>query len=119
MIVFALWGVILGLWQQLPGLSKDQTDCPYRVELMRERLETLMEPPPSRAWSESGTRPGSEAFEDFANLLRETHAACDDASPELAQKLERIDEIYARERDRRSAATAARVELSALQGSPR
>jgi hypothetical protein len=113
LIVFALWGVGLGLWQQLPGLPEDQTDCSYRVELMRTRLLALMDRSPSRADA------GSEADEDFANLLRETHAACGDASPELAHKLERIAEQYARERERRRQSAAARRELSALEGSPR
>jgi len=105
--------VALGLWQQLPNLPKDQTDCDYRVELMRTRLLALMDRSPLRADI------GSEAHNDFSNLLRETHAACGDASPELAHKLERIRELHARERDRRQQSAAARAELSALEGSPR
>jgi hypothetical protein len=110
LIVFALWGVGLGLWQQLPGLPEDQADCTYRVELMRTRLMALMDRSPSRADA------GSEADDDFANLLRETHAACGDASPDLAHKLERISDEHARERERRRQSAAARVELSALEG---
>ena len=100
----------VGLWQQLPGLPEDQADCTYRVELMRTRLMALMDRSPSRADA------GSEADDEFSNLLRETHAACDDASPELAHKLERISEEHARERERRQQSAAARVELSALEG---
>lgn len=100
----------LGLWQQIPGLSDDQADCPYRVELMRERLLALMDRSPSRADT------GPEADEDFANLLRETHAACRDASPETAHTLERITEAHARERERRQQSAAARTELRALEG---
>ncbi len=113
LIVFALWGVALGLWQQVPDLPPEQADCPYRVELMRDRLETLMDRPPSEA------SPGSEADQAFFNLLRETDAACADASPDLANKLERIAEIYARDRDRRREAAEARAMLSALEGSSR
>lgn len=113
LIAFALWGVALGLWQQAPSLSNDQADCTYRVELMRERLLTLMDRSPSRA------DVGSEAEDDFATLLRETHAACADASPELAHTLERITTHFDRERERRRQAAKARAELSALQGSSR
>ncbi|PRP97104.1 hypothetical protein ENSA5_34870 [Enhygromyxa salina] len=112
-IVFALWGVGVGLWQQSPGLPDDQADCSYRVELMRARLLALMDRSPSRADT------GTEADEDFANLLRETHAACGDASPDLLHKLERIDDEHARERERRRQSAAARAELSALEGFPR
>jgi hypothetical protein len=108
LIAFALWGVGMGLRQQIPGLPDDQADCPYRVELMRMRLLALMDRSP---WSA-----GNEADEDFANLLRETHAACGDASPETAHKLERIALHHARERERRRQAAAAREELSALEG---
>jgi hypothetical protein len=94
----------------MPGLSDDQADCPYRAELMRERLLALMDRSPSRAAA------GSEADDDFANLLRETHAACGNASPETAHKLERIAHQHARERDRRRQSAAAREELSALEG---
>lgn len=110
LIAFALWGVGLGLRQQIPGLPDDQADCPYRVELMRMRLLALMDRSPARADA------GSEADEDFANLLRETHAACGDASPEIAHKLERIAYQHARERERRRQSAAAREELSALEG---
>ncbi|MCA9680716.1 MAG: hypothetical protein KC457_00855 [Myxococcales bacterium] len=109
----------IGLWQQLSGLSADQTDCEYRTELMRERLMALMDRPISTSWRSEPGRVDLEAHDDFANLLRETHAACDDASPELAQKLDRIDEIFDRDRERRKDAAAARAELSALQGSSR
>ena len=109
----------LGLRQQIPGLPNDQADCPYRVELMRERLLALMDrsPPSSRRFAADWRADtGSEADEDFANLLRETHAACDDASPETAHKLERIAKHHARERERRRESAAARAELSALEG---
>ncbi|HVH98968.1 MAG TPA: hypothetical protein VM869_09665 [Enhygromyxa sp.] len=109
LIAFALWGVGMGLRQQIPGLPDDQADCPYRVELMRERLLALMDRSPR-------TATGSEADEDFANLLRETHEACGDASPETAHKLERIAHHAARERERRRQSAAAREELSALEG---
>lgn len=109
-----------GLWQQTLTLSNDQTDCNYRVELMRERLLALMDQSPSPRWlGADPTKANLEAHDDFANLLRETHAACDDASPELAQKLERIEAIHARERDRREDAAAARAELIALESSSR
>jgi hypothetical protein len=110
LIAFTLWGVGVGLRQQMPGLPDDQADCSYRVELMRDRLLALMDRTPSRADA------GSEADHDFANLLRETHAACGDASPELAHKLERIAKHHARERERRRQSAAARAELSALEG---
>lgn len=109
----------MGLRQQLPGLPDDQADCSYRVELMRLRLLALMDRSPSSAsrfavdWRADA---GSEADEDFANLLRETHAACGDASPETAHKLERLVHHHARERERRRQAAAAREELSALEG---
>ena len=103
----------LGLWQQIPSLPEDQADCNYRVELMRTRLIALMDRSPGRADA------GSEADDDFANLLRETQAACGDASPELAHKLERISQEYALERERRRQSAAARLELSALEGSSR
>jgi hypothetical protein len=77
---------------------------------MRERLLALMDRSPSRADA------GTEADEDFANLLRETHAACADASPDLAHTLERISDLHARERERRQQSAAARAELSALEG---
>lgn len=107
LIAFTLWGVGTGLRQQIPGLPDDQADCSYRVELMRERLLALMD---------RSADAGTEADEDFANLLRETHAACRDASPETAYTLERIAEHHARERERRQQSTAARAELSALEG---
>ena len=103
----------LGLWQQIPGLPEDQADCPYRVELMRSRLLALMDRSPSR----TATEP--EADQDFANLLRETHAACRDTSPELAHTLEQIAEHHDRERARRQESADARAELRALEGSPR
>ena len=102
----------LGLWQQIPGLPEDQADCPYRVELMRVRLLALLDRSPSRAGTET------EADDDFANLLRETHAACRDANPEVAHKLERIAEHHDRERARRQQSAEARAELRALEGSP-
>jgi hypothetical protein len=77
---------------------------------MRERLLALMDRSPSRADA------GTEADEDFANLLRETHAVCGDASPDTAHKLERIADLHARERERRRQSAAAREELSALEG---
>jgi hypothetical protein len=110
LIVFALWGVALGLWQQIPELPAEQADCSYRVELMRDRLETMMDRLPAQA------PPDSEADQVFANLLRETHVACADASPDLAIKLERINAIHARDRERRRETAAARAELSALEG---
>jgi hypothetical protein len=113
LIVFALWGVALGLWQQIPGSTTKQADCSYRLELMRDRLETLMDRLPEQA------NPDSEADQAFANLLRETHVACADASPDLANKLERISAIHARDRERRRERAAARAELSALEGSSR
>lgn len=113
LIIFALWGVGVGIWQQIPGLPEDQADCSYRVELMRTRLLALLDRSPLRAGA------GTEADEDFANLIRETRAACGDASPELAHKLERINDEHARERERRQQSAAARAELSALEGSPR
>ncbi|NVB41692.1 hypothetical protein G6O69_27900 [Pseudenhygromyxa sp. WMMC2535] len=120
MIVFALWGVAIGLWQQLPGLPADKIDCELRVELMQERLLALMDRPQPRNWLGSPTGGADpEAHDDFANLLRETHAACHDASPDVAHELERIDEFFVRERNRRKDASAAREELSALQGSSR
>jgi hypothetical protein len=67
-----------------------------------------------RSPSRADTEP--EADDDFSNLLRETHAACADASPDLAHKLERISDEHARERERRRQSAAARVELSALEG---
>lgn len=94
-------------------MPADQADCSYRVELMRERLETMMDRLPERA------PPDSEADQAFANLLRETHVACADASPDLAIKLERINAIHARDRERRRETASARAELSALEGSPR
>ena len=131
LIAFALWGVGMGLRQQVSGLPDDQADCSYRVELMRERLLALMDrsPPSSRRFPAGASRrfaigwaagwgadAGSEADEDFANLLRETHAACRDASPETAHTLERIAQHHARERERRQQSAAARAELSALEG---
>lgn len=116
LIAFALWGVGLGLRQQIPGLPDDQADCPYRVELMRMRLLALMDRSPVRLTADGRADAGSEADEDFANLLRETHAACGDASPEIAHKLERIAYQHARERERRRQSAAAREELSALEG---
>lgn len=103
----------LGLWQQIPGLPEDQADCTYRVELLRTRLMALMDRSPSRADKEP------EADDEFSNLLRETHAVCGDASPDLAHKLERISDEHARERERRRQSAAARVELSALEGRSR
>ena len=108
LIVFALWGVALGLWQQIPGLSPDQADCEYRVELMRERLVRLMDRSLKRSPADS------EADKAFANLLRETRAACADEHPDLAPVLERMDELHAQDRERRRRATEARSELQAL-----
>jgi hypothetical protein len=113
LIVFALWGVALGLWQQIPELPAEQADCSYRVELIRDRLETMMDRLPAQASADS------EADQAFANLLRETHVACADASPDLAIKLERISAIHARDRERRRETAAARAELGALEGSSR
>ena len=113
LIVFTLWGVGIGLWQQTPGLPEDQIDCDLRAELMRNRLLALMDRSPSRADT------GAEAHDDFSNLLRETHAACGDASPELAITLDRIQAQYDRERERRQLSAAAREELRAPEGSPR
>lgn len=108
----------LGLWQQIPGLPEDQADCHYRVELMRTRLIALMDRSPGwvPAWGPTRADAGSEADDDFAHLLRETQAACGDASPELAHKLERLSIEHARERERRQQSAAARRELSALEG---
>jgi len=111
---------VIGLWQQNSSLSKDQTDCSYRVDLLRERLLALMDSAPSPRWLGADTRQTNhEAHHDFSTLLRETHAVCDDASPKLAQKLERIEAIHDRERERRDDAAAARAELIALESSPR
>lgn len=100
---FVLTGALTGLRQQIPGLDSEDIDCDFRTEILRERLLNTMERPV-----------GARTEAAFANLLRETTAACADQDPELKHKLETIQGI-AEENDawrRRSA--EARATLRSL-----
>ena len=103
-VSWAAFGIFVGLAHQ--GLAPEPAvvACDYRVELIRDRLVSLHERPPS---------PG-EGPKDFSTLLRETRALCAGSDPAVLRKLARIEVLY-REFDERFIRHAdARQELLAL-----
>ena len=103
LITFSLWGVVAGLRQQVLGLPPESIDCPYRIQILRDRLLNSMER--SRLSAGSGTA--------FTQLLRETRAACT-SNPALQHKLEVIERIANEQETARRRAEVARDELRAL-----
>lgn len=107
-VAYAAVGIFVGLAQQDLAPRPAIVACDYRVELIRDRLISLHERPPSPG---EGT---VSSTSDFSTLLRETRALCAGTDPAVLRKLARIEVLY-REFDERSVRLAdARQELLAL-----
>lgn len=102
--VFVLAGIVTGLRQQLPDLEKSAIQCETRTRILRDRLVNTME----------RSKVSAEAEAAYANLLRETRAACADRSPELKRTLETIQGIANEAKAWRHRSARAQTELRAL-----
>ncbi len=108
-VAYAAFGIFVGLAQQDLAPRPALVACDYRVELIRDRLISLHERPPSPTGEGAAS-----STSDFSTLLRETRALCAGSDPAVLRKLARIEVLY-REFDERSVRHAdARQELLAL-----
>lgn len=83
-----LWGVsaiTLGLAQQRSGLAPGEVDCPYRVQLIRNRVVALTLRAPR-------FREGDPQNDVVLHLIRETQEACS-ADASSTQSLEQIEAV--------------------------
>jgi hypothetical protein len=103
-VSWAAFGIFVGLAHQDLAPRPAQVACDYRVDLIRDRLVSLHERPPS---------PG-EGATDFSNLLRETRALCAGSDPAILKKLTRIETLYSELDERSHRQADARQELLAL-----
>ncbi len=107
-IGYGVTGAYLGVVQQRTGLSPGEAaeiDCPYRVNLIRDRVVALTQRSPQQSLHD----PQDDVV---STLIRETQAACPDSDAQ--QKLESIAErLHAYQRNRAEDAQA-RHELLAL-----
>lgn len=102
-VTYAAIGIFVGLAQQDLAPRPATVACDYRVELIRDRLISLHERPPS-----------AEGASDFSNLLRETRAICAGSDPVVLRKLARIEVLYSEFEGRSNRHADARQELLAL-----
>ena len=105
-----LWGIAstgYGVYQQRVGLAPGAVDCPYRTNLLRDRIVAALEQPPDDAH-------GADT-QILATLLRETLAACTSAGtpPEVRSQLERLASLHEEAAATRSRLDAIRQELFA------
>lgn len=104
-IGYGVTGAYLGVVQQRVGLSPGEIDCPYRVNLIRDRVVALTQRSPQQSLHD----PQDDVV---STLIRETQAACPDSDAQ--HKLESIAErLHAYQRNRAEDAQA-RHELLAL-----
>ncbi|MEZ4453525.1 MAG: hypothetical protein R3B09_28960 [Nannocystaceae bacterium] len=96
-----------GLSLQQEGGSKPTNRCDYLVDLVRDRLVTLLE---------QSYRPDRSALagERFSTLLRETRASCSAQDSELSRKIDRISDAFAAYQDRSLGDEKHRLELLEL-----
>ncbi len=87
--VYVISGVYVGLAQERVGLSRTEARCDYRVELVRDRLVTLLQQsrPP-------GHPSAIAAGERLSTLLHETQAMCSAQDSEIGRKIDRISAIF-------------------------
>ena len=105
-ILWATIGIFTGLAHQGLARSSATMVCEYRVELVRDRLITLLSQTPDRFSSTAGVK--------FSNLLRETRAICAGTDPTTLRKLVRIEALHGDYDDRSRRHADARQELLAL-----
>lgn len=91
----------------MEGGSKPANRCDYLVDLVRDRLVTLLEMSDRPAHS-------AAAGERFSTLLRETRASCSAQDSELSRKIERISDAFAAYQDRSLGDEKHRLELLEL-----
>ncbi|MCR9165474.1 MAG: hypothetical protein ACE37F_12045 [Nannocystaceae bacterium] len=104
-IGYGVTGAYLGVVQQRVGLSPGEIDCPYRVNLIRDRVVALTQRSPHQSHHD----PQDDVV---STLIRETQAACPD--PDAQHTLESIAErLHAYQRNR-AEDSQARHELLAL-----
>ncbi|HRI07483.1 MAG TPA: hypothetical protein PKW35_06685 [Nannocystaceae bacterium] len=99
----------VGLDQQRLGAPAASIDCDYRVDLVRDRLVSLLEQvgPP-------GDSRATAAGERFSNLLQDTRAICAAQGSDVARKLDRITTIFDAYHDRSRRDDQDRLELLQL-----
>lgn len=108
-VAWAAFGIFVGLAHQDLAPRPEVVACDYRVELIRDRLVSLHDRPPTPG---AGT---SQPFgHEFSNLLRETRAICAGSDPAVLRKLARIEVLYSEFDERTTRHADARQELLAL-----
>lgn len=108
-VASVLWttiGIFTGLAHQDLARRPATVVCEYRVELVRDRLNTLLSQAPDRFNATAGVK--------LSNLLRETRAICAGTDPETLRKLARIEALHGDYDDRSRRHADARQELFAL-----
>ncbi len=101
-IAYIVVGLYLGLAQQLLVRPVENLDCDYRIDLVRDRLVSLIEQAP-RVRIERA-RKGKHKFN---NLLQDTQTRCSATDPELKAKIHEIRRMYNEFNDRSAAESAA------------
>jgi hypothetical protein len=108
-VVYVFAGVYVGLTLQRDDLDPSKARCDYRVELVRDRLVTLLDqtrPPGHPRTTEAGER--------FSTLLHETRAICSAQDSEIGRKIDRISVIFDAYLDRSRREDQDRQELLGL-----
>ncbi|MCA9689104.1 MAG: hypothetical protein R3A51_19935 [Nannocystaceae bacterium] len=109
-IIYLVVGIYAGLAQQLLVRPVANLDCDYRVDLVRDRLVSLIEQPPRGDEHPRLAR----ATDKFSNLLRDTETRCGTADPTLRTKIVTLRESFDNFRSRHERQASDRRNLLAL-----